>query len=182
MVKGFRKKEIATLARRDLAAGSNVVSDGLRCWRVVTAAGCDHFPMNTGSGPNAAKWIPFTPAPSLPALASRSEPQGRLGQHRARQHQDRARGHVPSRQRQARPALPLRLRLALQPRLPAGYPDRALGLRLCTNRTAPIPGHHRRMSDSDNQVKLWLSCQFRLDAPPRCSLGWPKPGGRGRIA
>ena len=28
-VKGFRKKEIATLAKRDLAAGSNVVSDGL---------------------------------------------------------------------------------------------------------------------------------------------------------
>jgi hypothetical protein len=29
MVKGFRKKEIEKLAKRDLAAGSNVVSDGL---------------------------------------------------------------------------------------------------------------------------------------------------------
>ena len=60
VVKGFRKKEIATLARRDLAAGSNVVTDGLSCWTAVSEAGCDHFPMVTGSGPNAAKWVPFT--------------------------------------------------------------------------------------------------------------------------
>ena len=60
MVKGFRKKEIATLAKRDLAAGSNVVTDGLSCWTAVSEAGCDHFPMVTGSGPNAAKWVPFT--------------------------------------------------------------------------------------------------------------------------
>ena len=45
---------------RDLAAGSNVVSDGLSCWTAVTAAGCDHFPMVTGSGPKAARWVPFT--------------------------------------------------------------------------------------------------------------------------
>ena len=60
VVKGFRKKEIATLAKRDLAAGSNVVSDGLSCWTAVGEAGCDHFPRVTGSGPNAAKWVPFT--------------------------------------------------------------------------------------------------------------------------
>ena len=60
VVKGFRKKEIATLAKRDLAAGSNVVTDGLSCWTAVGEAGCDHFPMVTGSGPNAAKWVPFT--------------------------------------------------------------------------------------------------------------------------
>jgi len=29
MVKGFRKKEIEKLAKRDFAPGSNVVSDGL---------------------------------------------------------------------------------------------------------------------------------------------------------
>jgi hypothetical protein len=29
VVKGFRKKEIEKLAKRDLAPGSNVVSDGL---------------------------------------------------------------------------------------------------------------------------------------------------------
>ena len=60
MVKGFRKKEIATLAKRDLAAGSNVVTDGLSCWTAVSEAGCDHFPMVTGSGPKAARWVPFT--------------------------------------------------------------------------------------------------------------------------
>ena len=60
VVKGFRKLEIAKLAKRDLAAGSNVVTDGLSCWTAVTEAGCDHFPMATGSGPNAAKWAPFT--------------------------------------------------------------------------------------------------------------------------
>ena len=59
MVKGFRKKEIATLAKRDLAAGSNVVTDGLSCWTAVSEAGCDHFPMVTDSGPQAAKWAPF---------------------------------------------------------------------------------------------------------------------------
>ena len=40
VVKGFRKKEIATLAKRDFAAGSNVVSDGLSCWTAVGEAGC----------------------------------------------------------------------------------------------------------------------------------------------
>ena len=59
VVKGFRKKEIAALAKRDFATGSNIVTDGLSCWTAVTAAGCDHFPMVTGSGPQAAKWAPF---------------------------------------------------------------------------------------------------------------------------
>ena len=59
MVKGFRKKEIETLAKRDFAAGSNVVTDGLSCWTAVEQAGCIHFPMVTGSGPQAAKWAPF---------------------------------------------------------------------------------------------------------------------------
>ena len=53
-------KEIETLAKRDFAAGSNVVSDGLSCWAAVAKAGCSHFPMVTGSGPQAAKWAPFT--------------------------------------------------------------------------------------------------------------------------
>src|SRR4051812_18793673 len=59
VVKGFRKKEIATLAKRDLAPGSDVVSDGLSCWAAVGEAGCDHFPMITGGGSQAAKWVPF---------------------------------------------------------------------------------------------------------------------------
>ena len=59
VVKGFRKKEVEKLAKRDLAPGSNVVSDGLSCWPAVAKAGCDHFPMITGSGRQAAKWAPF---------------------------------------------------------------------------------------------------------------------------
>ena len=59
VVKGFRKKEIEALAKRDFATGSNIVTDGLSCWTAVTAAGCDHFPMLTGTGPQAAKWAPF---------------------------------------------------------------------------------------------------------------------------
>jgi transposase-like protein len=59
VVKGFRQQEIAALAKRDFAAGSNIVTDGLSCWTAVEQAGCDHFPMITGSGPQAAKWAPF---------------------------------------------------------------------------------------------------------------------------
>jgi transposase-like protein len=59
VVKGFRKKEVEKLARRDLAPGSNVVSDGLSCWPAVEKAGCTHFPMATGAGKRAANWAPF---------------------------------------------------------------------------------------------------------------------------
>jgi ISXO2-like transposase domain/Transposase zinc-ribbon domain len=59
VVKGFRKKEVERLARRDLAAGTNVVSDGLSCWPAVEKAGCKHFPIVTGSGKRAAGWAPF---------------------------------------------------------------------------------------------------------------------------
>jgi transposase-like protein len=59
VVKGFRKKEVEKLAKRDFAAGSNVVSDGLSCWPAVAKAGCAHFPMVTGSGKQAARWAPF---------------------------------------------------------------------------------------------------------------------------
>src|SRR5215218_7137260 len=59
VVKGFRKKEVEKLAKRDLAPGSNVVSDGLSCWPAVEKAGCAHFPMATGAGKKAASWTPF---------------------------------------------------------------------------------------------------------------------------
>ena len=59
VVKGFRKKEVEKLAKRDLAAGATVVSDGLSCWPAVTKAGCSHRPMATGSGKRAASWTPF---------------------------------------------------------------------------------------------------------------------------
>ena len=60
VVKGFRKQEVEQLAKRDFAAGSNVVTDGLSCWTAVEQAGCSHFPMVTGSGPHASRWVPFT--------------------------------------------------------------------------------------------------------------------------
>ena len=59
VVKGFRQKGLEKLAKRDFAPGSNVVSDGLSCWPAVAKAGCCHFPMPTGSGPQAARWAPF---------------------------------------------------------------------------------------------------------------------------
>jgi hypothetical protein len=59
VVRGFRKKEVERIARRDFAAGSNVVSDGLSCWPAVEKAGCAHRPMRTGSGRQAAGWSPF---------------------------------------------------------------------------------------------------------------------------
>ncbi len=59
VVKGFRKKEVEKLAKRDLAPGSSVVSDGLSCWPAVEKAGCSHSPIVTGSGKRAAGWTPF---------------------------------------------------------------------------------------------------------------------------
>ena len=59
VVKGFRKKGVEKIAKRDFAPGSNVVSDGLSCWPAVERAGCKHFPMLTGSGKRAANWAPF---------------------------------------------------------------------------------------------------------------------------
>jgi transposase-like protein len=59
VVKGFRKKEVEKLAKRDFAPGANVVSDGLSCWPAVEKAGCSHFPMVTGAGKRAASWTPF---------------------------------------------------------------------------------------------------------------------------
>jgi transposase-like protein len=59
VVKGFRKKEVGKIAKRDLAAGGNVVSDGLSCWPAVEEAGCRHFPIVTGTGERAASRAPF---------------------------------------------------------------------------------------------------------------------------
>jgi ISXO2 transposase-like protein/transposase-like zinc ribbon protein len=58
-VKGFRKKVVEKLAREHFVPGTTVVSDGLSCWPAVIKAGCDHFPMVTGSGRQAARWAPF---------------------------------------------------------------------------------------------------------------------------
>ncbi len=64
-VRGFRKREIARGAPRWLAPGSEVVTDGLGCWRVLGEGPCSHRPVLTGSGPKAArapsfKWVNTT--------------------------------------------------------------------------------------------------------------------------
>ncbi len=64
-VKGFRKAEIAKMAKRDLSPGTSVFSDGLNCFTAVTAQGCAHHPIPTGSGPGAVavpafKWVNTT--------------------------------------------------------------------------------------------------------------------------
>ena len=61
-VRGFRRSEIEAFARRSLDAGCTVVSDGLACFRGVTAAGCSHQPIRTGSGRRAVlipafRWV-----------------------------------------------------------------------------------------------------------------------------
>lgn len=50
VVPGFRKRVLATWARRHLAPGTAVVTDGLNCFPGVTAAGCVHTPTVTGGG------------------------------------------------------------------------------------------------------------------------------------
>jgi ribosomal protein L37AE/L43A len=60
VVEGFRKQAVARLAKRSFAPGTQIVSDGLACWGAVAQAGCDHVPMTTGAGRQAARWAPFT--------------------------------------------------------------------------------------------------------------------------
>jgi ribosomal protein L37AE/L43A len=59
VVEGFRKKEVERLAKSSFAPRTHIVSDGLSCWSAVAKAGCNHFPMTTGSGRQAARWAPF---------------------------------------------------------------------------------------------------------------------------
>jgi hypothetical protein len=53
MVKGFRQGEIEKLAKARIAPCK--VSGGLACWRAATRAGCDHWPMITGTDRQAAR-------------------------------------------------------------------------------------------------------------------------------
>ena len=59
VVKGFRKQEIANLAKAEITAGTKVESDALSCWSAVTEAGCEHSSIKTGSGKKAASLAPF---------------------------------------------------------------------------------------------------------------------------
>ncbi len=49
-LRGFRRQELEAWARRHLQPGTVVHSDGLRCFRGVVAAGCEHQPRVTGGG------------------------------------------------------------------------------------------------------------------------------------
>ena len=72
VVDGFRKRAVEKLAKRDFAAGSTIVSDGLSCWKAVIKAGCSHTVMATGTGKQAASSTPFDgvePAPGRRVLA-----------------------------------------------------------------------------------------------------------------
>ncbi|MEQ1673093.1 MAG: IS1595 family transposase [Hyphomicrobium sp.] len=45
----FKRKRVKSLAKRIIAAGAFVVTDGLACFRGVADAGCDHHPIVTGT-------------------------------------------------------------------------------------------------------------------------------------
>lgn len=53
VAKGFRSGEIARWAKKRLAPGSLVYSDGLACFGAVLDAGCRHVSIVTGGGPQS---------------------------------------------------------------------------------------------------------------------------------
>lgn len=50
----FKRKRVKALAKRIIAPGAFVVTDGLACFRGVADAGCDHNPIVTGSSRHGA--------------------------------------------------------------------------------------------------------------------------------
>ncbi len=58
-VTSFCAQAIATFAKTSLTPDCAVLSDGLRCFGGVTAAGCSHQVIVTGSGPAAARTPAF---------------------------------------------------------------------------------------------------------------------------
>ena len=148
-VKGFRKREIARGAKRWLAPGSEVLTDGLRCWNALDGVVGSHRAIRTGSGRQAAL---------------------QMGQHDPRQHQERDHRNLPQARPRSCPTLPRQLRLAIQPALPAQHHDPALRSQRRTNPTHPIPGAHRWMTFMDKQDVLWTGCQWSAlpkDLPPK---------------
>ena len=95
VVKGFRKREVEKLAKAAIEPGATVVSDGLSCWPAVEKAGCQHFPIVTGSGKRAANWTLRLPLRSpFPARQHRRAPRLGRGPHRASILPGRRRGCV----------------------------------------------------------------------------------------
>ena len=55
----FKRKRVKSLAKRILAPGAFVVTDGFACFRGVADAGCEHYPIVTGSGRHAVRHPSF---------------------------------------------------------------------------------------------------------------------------
>ena len=98
-VKGFCKREIARGAKHWLAPGAAVVTDGLGCWSALEEAACSHqAPHRVGptGGPHGIV---------------------QMGEHDARQHQERDHRDLSQARPRSRRTLSRQLRLALQPAL-----------------------------------------------------------------
>ena len=59
VVKGFRHRELAKWAQQHLRQGTQVVSDGLACFKAVSEAGCQHDPVVTGGGKASVERVEF---------------------------------------------------------------------------------------------------------------------------
>ena len=74
----FKRRRVKSLAKRIIAPGATVVTDGLGCFRGVADAGCTHVAIAAGSGRKAArhpafKWV--NDARQHQVLASRNLPR-----------------------------------------------------------------------------------------------------------
>ena len=55
----FKRRRVKQLAKRIIAVGATVVTDGLSCFRGLADAGCDHIALPTGSGRRAVQHASF---------------------------------------------------------------------------------------------------------------------------
>ena len=55
----FKRRRVKSLAKRIIAPGARVVTDGLVCFRGIADAGCTHLAIPTGSGRRAARHPAF---------------------------------------------------------------------------------------------------------------------------
>ena len=154
-VKGFRKREIARGAKRWLAPGSEVLTDGLRCWNALDGVVGSHRAIRTGSGRQAARMAPFKWVNTT------------LGN---------IKSAITGTYRKARPrscpTLPRQLRLAIQPALPAQHHDPALRSQRRTNPTHPIPSAHRWMTFMDKQEIKWSTVEEKGSVYEAVRCAW----------
>ena len=144
-VKGFRKREIARGAKRWLAPGSEVLTDGLRCWNALDGVVGSHRAIRTGSGRQAARMAPFkwvnTTLGNIKSAITGTYPK--LGP-------DHAQRYLAS------------FAWRYNRRLPAQHHDPALRSQRRTNPTHPIPSAHRWMTFMDKQERFCLRVDQNL--------------------